>query len=188
MTGLILHKRLFWTAGVGQDVLPWCWERFFPQSLVSIDHLSISIGILCRMKREMLIIKIKTMMSNQFQVGQAMLTDRAIAIAMELNNLMLEFTFLLDWPSELMCCVHAFNGHKHKQEYKSCTLWIQEYLKSFCGYECVELTWWISAAEEGGEESCRDWTQLHWGLPAVVMKICYDCCLRWIAAYYCKAR
>lgn len=63
----------------------------------------------------------------------------------ELNNVMLEFTFPLDYPSDSTCCVRVFNGHEHEQEYESCTLRIQEYLKSFCGYECVELTLdWIA--------------------------------------------
>mmetsp|Transcript_74 Transcript_74/g.110 ORF Transcript_74/g.110 Transcript_74/m.110 type:complete len:302 (-) Transcript_74:229-1134(-) len=66
----------------------------------------------------------------------------------ELDDLLLEFTFPLDYPSESTCNVRALSAKavqnssdsNENEGYESCTRQIEQYLKSFCGYECVELT------------------------------------------------
>lgn len=56
----------------------------------------------------------------------------------ELSDLILEFTFPFDYPSNSTCLVHS-KSRNDNSEYKSCTSAIEEYIRPFTGCECVEL-------------------------------------------------
>ena len=69
----------------------------------------------------------------------------------ELADLILEFEFPLDYPSESICTVKALkSGNTENVEgYKSCSTAIETYLQAFLGCECVEIAMdWISEHKE----------------------------------------
>ena len=78
----------------------------------------------------------------------------------ELNDLILEFEFPLNYPSDSVCRVRALsakplmNGScildgEYCAEYISCTKKLQKYLEAFVGCECVEMALdWIAQNKE----------------------------------------
>mmetsp|Transcript_30679 Transcript_30679/g.46464 ORF Transcript_30679/g.46464 Transcript_30679/m.46464 type:complete len:279 (-) Transcript_30679:162-998(-) len=64
---------------------------------------------------------------------------------MDIEDLILEFEFPLDYPSNSTCLVRALSAkavaanENDEEFYKTCSSDIKEYLKSFSGFECAEL-------------------------------------------------